>query len=65
MFEIFAKKGLRDVNLGSEEKTSDLAAHFSRNSGAANTVFISGFSWGADRKTLSMLHICWTNTINH
>ena len=34
---IFAKKGLRDIISGSEEKTSDLAAHFSRNSGAANT----------------------------
>ena len=29
MFEISAKKGLRDIILGSEEKTSDLAAHFS------------------------------------
>ena len=38
MFEISSKKGLRDVILGSEEKNSDLAAHFSRNSGAANTV---------------------------
>ena len=38
MFEISAKKGLRDVILGSEEKPSDLAAHFSSNSGAANTV---------------------------
>ena len=37
MFEIFAKKGLRDVILGSEEITSDLAAHFSCNSGAANS----------------------------
>ena len=36
MFEISAQKGFRDVILGSEEKTSDLAAHFSRNSGAAN-----------------------------
>ena len=36
--EISAKSGLNDVILGSEEKTSDLAAHFSRNSGAANTV---------------------------
>ena len=34
VLEISAKKGLRDVILGSEEKTSDLAAHFSRNSGA-------------------------------
>ena len=45
MFEISAKKGLRDVILGSEEKTSDLAAHFSRNSGAANTILFRG-SWG-------------------
>ena len=37
MFEISAKNGLRDVILGSEEKTSYLAAHFSHNSGAANT----------------------------
>ena len=41
MFEISDKKGLRDVILGSEEKTSDLAAHFSRNSGAANTVLFT------------------------
>ena len=40
-FEISAKKGLRDVILGSEEKASDLAAHFSRNSGAANTVLFT------------------------
>ena len=38
MFEIYAKNVLRDVILGSEEKTSVLAAHLSRNSGAANTV---------------------------
>ena len=37
MLEISAKKGLCDVIWGSEVKTSDLAAHFSRNSGAANT----------------------------
>ena len=41
LFEISAKKGLRDVILGSEEKTSDLAAHFSRNPGAANTVLLT------------------------
>ena len=41
MFEISAKKGLCDVICGSEVKTSDLAAHFSRNSGAANTVFFT------------------------
>ena len=29
MFEIYAKNGLCDVILGSEEKTSDLSAHFS------------------------------------
>ena len=41
MFEISTRKGLRDVILGSEEKTSDLAAHFSRNSDAANTVLFT------------------------
>ena len=41
MFEISAQKGLPDVILGSEEKISDLAAHFSRNSGAANTVLFT------------------------
>ena len=41
MFEISAKKGLRDVILGSEEKASDFAAHFSRNSGAANVVLFT------------------------
>ena len=41
MFEISAKKGLRDVILGSEEKNSDLEAHFSRNSGAAITVLFT------------------------
>ena len=41
MFEISAKKGLCDVICGSEVKTSDLAAHFSRNSGAANTVLFT------------------------
>ena len=38
LFEISAKKDLCDVIWGSEVKTSDLAGHFSRNSGAANTV---------------------------
>ena len=37
MFKISAQKSLCDVIWGSEVKTSDLAAHFSRNSGAANT----------------------------
>ena len=37
MFEISAKNCLCDVILGSEEKTFDLAARFSRHSGAANT----------------------------
>ena len=37
MFEISANKGLCDVIWGSEVKTLDLAAHFPRNSGAANT----------------------------
>ena len=41
MFEISAQNVLCDVILGSEEKTSDLAAHFSRNSGAANTVLFA------------------------
>ena len=38
MFEISAQKGLCDVIWASEVKTSDLAAHVSHNSGAANTV---------------------------
>ena len=41
MFEISAKKGLCDVNWGSEVKTSDFAAHFSRNSGAANAILFT------------------------
>ena len=41
MLEISAKSGLCDVILGGEVKTSDLAAHFSRNSGAANTVLFT------------------------
>ena len=41
MFEISAQNDLRDVILGSEVKTSDLAAHVSRNSGAANTVLFT------------------------
>ena len=41
MFEISAINGLRDVILGCEGKTSDLAAHFSRNSDAANTVLFT------------------------
>ena len=41
MFEISAKYGLRDVVWGSEVKTSDLAAHFSRTSGAANVVLFT------------------------
>ena len=41
MFEISARNGLCDVILGSEVKASDLAAHFSRNSGAANTVLFT------------------------
>ena len=39
MFEISAQNGLRDVILGSEGKTSDLAAHFSRNSGGKTVLF--------------------------
>ena len=41
MFEISAKNGLCDVILGSEVKTSDLAAHYSRNSGVVNTVLFT------------------------
>ena len=41
MFEIFAKKGLCDAICGSEVKTSNLAAYFSRNSGAANAVLFT------------------------
>ena len=41
MFEISAKEGICDIIWGSEVKTSDLAAHFSRNSGAANTVLFT------------------------
>ena len=37
MLEISANKGLCDVIWDSEVKPSDLAAHFSHNSGAANT----------------------------
>ena len=41
MLEIFVKNGFCYVILGSEEKTLDLAAHFSRNSGAANTILLT------------------------
>ena len=41
MFEISTQNGLHDVILGSEGKTSDLAAHFSCNSGTANTVLFT------------------------
>ena len=41
MFEISTKNDLCDVILGSEVKASDLAAHFSRNSGAANTALFT------------------------
>ena len=41
MLEISAKKGLCYVICGSEVKTSDLAAHFSRNSGAASSVLFT------------------------
>ena len=40
-FLISAQNGLRDVILGSGGKTSDLAALFSRNSGAANSVLFT------------------------
>ena len=41
MFEISANKGLYDAIWGSEVKTSDSAAHFSHNSGAANTLLFT------------------------
>ena len=41
MLEISVKKGLCYVIWGSEVKTSELAVHFSRNSGAANTVLFT------------------------
>ena len=41
MFVISAEKGLCYLICGSEVKTSDLAAHFTRNSGAANTVLFT------------------------
>ena len=41
MFEISDEKGLCDVIWGSEVKTSDLAAHFWRNSGAALYGFVN------------------------
>ena len=41
MLEISAENGICNVILGSEEKTSDLAAHFSRNSGAVNMVLFT------------------------
>ena len=44
MFEVSAQKGLCDVIWGSEVKASDLGAHFSRNSGAANTVLFNYYS---------------------
>ena len=37
----FTPKSLCDVIWGSDLKTSDLAAHFSRNPGAANTVLFT------------------------
>ena len=41
MFELSAKKGLCYVICGSEVKTSDLAAQFSRNSGTANMILFT------------------------
>ena len=44
MFEISAKNSFCDVILGilgSEGKTSDLAAHFSRSSGTVNTILFT------------------------
>ena len=41
MLTISAKNGLCDVIRGNEEKTSVLAAQFSRNSGAAYTVLFT------------------------
>ena len=40
MLEISANKGLCDVIWGSEVKTSDLAAHFSHNSGDAKCKYV-------------------------
>ena len=51
MFEISAKKGLCYVIWGSEVKTSDLAAHFSRNSGVTGRRFVNTrFVWEKVRK---------------
>ena len=41
MFEISANNGLCDVIWDSEVKTSDLAAHFSHNYGAANSFLVT------------------------
>ena len=59
MFEISAKKGLRDVILGSEEKTSALETHFSRNSGAANSILftIQTFNEHSRMAKLSQPHL--------
>ena len=63
MFEISAKKGLRDVILGSEEKASDLAVHFSRNSGAANTVLFTIQTFNERSGTL-LSGSCWLSKLN-
>ena len=41
MLEISVQNGLHDVIFGSEGKSSDLAVQFSRNSGAAKTVWFT------------------------
>ena len=67
-FEISAKNGLRDVILGSEEKTSDLAAHFSRNSGAENTVLFTIQTIGVNLYTFGVALApppqCWVRPRN-
>ena len=59
MFEISAQNGLRDVILGSEGKTLDLAAHFSCNSGAAKMVLfiIQTFNEHSRMAKLSQLYL--------
>ena len=59
MFEIFAKNGLLDVILGSEGKTSDLAAYYSRNYDAAYPALFLLFQQFKVKPIQSRLHcIC-------
>ena len=44
MFKISSKNSFCDTILGSDLKISDLVAHFSRNSGTANTVLFTYYS---------------------